>query len=204
MLIGILSDTHLPGRIRSLDELGPQPSRFFAKVDLILHSGDLTSPTVLDWCEKFAPVLCSTGNNDPIKDHRMTNVVTFNRCGWAIGMRHSLERQLRPIEELQRLFPSPVDIMISGHTHQERLEYRDGVVLINTGSITFPQHKEVRLGTVGLLNLERDILRAEIIPLGHSAGNPNPGTSMSIEIIAGNVTITHGPVIVTSTDTLNT
>jgi len=203
MLIGILSDTHLPGRIRSLDELGPQPSRFFAKVDLILHSGDLTSPIVLDWCEKFAPVLCSAGNNDPIKDHRMTDVVTLNESGWSIGMRHSLEGQSRPIADLQRLFPSAVDIMISGHTHQERLEYRDNVVLINTGSITFPQHKEVRLGTVGLLDLERDVLRAEIIPLGHSAGSPNPGTTMAIEINTGEVPKTRGPVIVMGDNPLN-
>ena len=118
-------------------------------------------------------------------------------------MRHSLEDQSRAMEELQHLFPSAVDIMISGHTHQERLEYRDDVVLINTGSITFPQHKEVRLGTVGLLDLKRDLLRADIIPLGHSAGNPNPSTSVSIEISAGSITRTHGPVIVTGADALS-
>ena len=68
MRVGILSDTHLPGAIRTLDDLGPEPARVFSNVDLILHSGDLTSPSVLDWLEQFAPVLCSTGNNDPIPD----------------------------------------------------------------------------------------------------------------------------------------
>ena len=30
MRLGLLSDTHLPGLIRSLDELGPEPANFFA------------------------------------------------------------------------------------------------------------------------------------------------------------------------------
>ena len=64
MRIGLLTDTHLPGIIRTLDELGPLPGEFLSSVDLILHGGDLTSPIVLDWCEQFAPVICSTGNND--------------------------------------------------------------------------------------------------------------------------------------------
>jgi len=65
MKIGLITDTHLPGRIRTLEELGPLPEKFLKSVDLILHGGDLTSPIVLDWCEQYAPVLCSTGNNDP-------------------------------------------------------------------------------------------------------------------------------------------
>ena len=73
MIIGLLTDTHLPNVIRHLDELGPEPTEFFGSVDLILHGGDLTAPYVLDWLEQFAPVLCSTGNNgnnDPIPDSR--------------------------------------------------------------------------------------------------------------------------------------
>jgi len=41
MRIGLLSDTHLPGIIQSLDELGPEPANFFSTVDLIFHGGDL-------------------------------------------------------------------------------------------------------------------------------------------------------------------
>ena len=63
MRIGLLSDTHLPGAIQGLDDLGPEPANFFSTVDLILHGGDLTSPKILDWLEQFAPVICATGNN---------------------------------------------------------------------------------------------------------------------------------------------
>lgn len=187
MRIGIVSDTHLPNLIRCLDELGPEPARFFSSVDLILHSGDLTSPMVLDWLERFAPVVCTTGNNDPIVDARCQELHVMEVHGWRLGMVHSLRRGFRPIAELQQLFPTPVGIMIAGDTHQERLEYRDGVVVLNSGSPTFPQHKDLRLGTVGLLELGPKRLRAEIILLGHTPGKPNPGRPMVLEIQDGQV-----------------
>ena len=195
MRIGLITDTHLPGQIRDLGELGPLPQKFLSSVDLIMHGGDLTSPIVLDWCEQFAPVICSTGNNDPIPDPRMNEVQILETDGWTIGMIHSLEGQFRPIEDLQKLFPKPVNIMISGHTHQERLEYREEVVLINSGSITFPQHKEVRLGTVGILEIESRKLKVDIFPLGETPGSPNPGSRLYLEVEDGIVVASKGDVL---------
>ena len=182
MIIGLLTDTHLPNLIRQLEELGPEPAEFFSSVDLILHGGDLTAPYVLDWLEQFAPVLCSTGNNDPIPDSRCEEVQFMDVEGWRVGMTHSLGGQFRPVSVLSQYFPSPVDVMIAGHTHEERLEYREGVTLVNSGSITFPHHKELRLGTVGLLELTEQRLSAKVFPLGHTEGRPNPGREMSLEL----------------------
>ena len=195
MRIGLITDTHLPGQIRDLGELGTLPQEFLSSVDLIMHGGDLTSPIVLDWCEQFAPVICSTGNNDPIPDPRMKEVQILETDGWTIGMIHSLEGQFRPIEDLQKLFPKPVNIMISGHTHQERLEYREGVILINSGSITFPQHKEVRLGTVGILEIESRKLKVDIFPLGETPGSPNPGSRLYLKVEEGIVVSRKGAVL---------
>ena len=195
MRIGLLTDTHLHGQIRDLGELGTLPQEFLSSVDLIMHGGDLTSPIVLDWCEQFAPVICSTGNNDPIPDPRMKEVQILETDGWTIGMIHSLEGQFRPIEDLQKLFPKPVNIMISGHTHQERLEYREGVILINSGSITFPQHKEVRLGTVGILEIESRKLKVDIFPLGETPGSPNPGSRLYLKVEEGIVVSSKGAVL---------
>jgi len=191
MRIGILSDTHLPNLIRQLDELGPEPAAFFSTVDLILHGGDLTSPMVLDWLEQFAPILCTTGNNDPIVDARCKDVEILDVHGWRIGMVHSFKRGFRPVHELQQLFPTPVDIMIAGDTHYEVLEQRDGIVVLNSGSLTFPHHKDLRLGTVGLLEMTTDSVHAEIIVLGHTPGKPNPGRAMVLDIHNGHVRPRH-------------
>ena len=148
----------------------------------------MTSPMVLDWLEQFAPVLCTTGNNDPIVDSRCRDVQLLDVHGWRIGMVHSLHRGFRPMAELQKLFPAPVDIMVAGDTHQEVLEHREGVVLLNSGSPTFPQHKDLRLGTVGLLELRPNALHAEIVVLGHTPGKPNPGKAMTLDIQGDRVT----------------
>ena len=185
MKIGLLTDTHLPNLIRDLDELGPEPAEFFGSVDLILHGGDLIFTRVLDWLEQFAPVLCATGNNDPYDDSRSKEVQTLEVEGWRIGMVHSLEGEHRPMSELRKLFPCPVDIMVGGHTHQESLHERDGVVLLNSGSITFPRHKELRLGGVGLLELKPGSLHAEVIPIGETTGRPNPCEALSLDVRRG-------------------
>jgi putative phosphoesterase len=185
MRIGILSDTHLPNLIRHLDELGPEIAAFLSTVDMILHSGDLTSPMVLDWLEPFAPVVCTTGNNDPIADSRCQDSAILDVEGWRLGMVHSLRRGFRPVAELQQLFPTPVQIMIAGDTHYEVLEYREGVVVLNSGSPTFPHHKDLRLGTLGLLELAPGKLHAEVVVLGHTPGKPNPGRAMTLDIQDG-------------------
>jgi hypothetical protein len=65
------------------------------------------------------------------------------------------------------------------------LEYREGVVVLNSGSPTFPHHKDLRLGTVGLLELAPERLHAEVVVLGHTPGKPNPGRAMTLDIQEG-------------------
>ena len=182
MKIGLLTDTHLPNMIRDLDELGPEPAEFFSSVDLIMHGGDLIYTRVLDWLEQFAPVICATGNNDPYDDHRSKEVQVIQVEGWRIGMVHDLGSEHRPLCELRKLFPSPVNIMVGGHTHQEALYEREGVVILNSGSITFPRHKELRLGGVGLLELKPGKLHAEIIPIGETPARPNPCEALTLDV----------------------
>ena len=81
--------------------------------------------------------------------------------------------------------------MIAGHTHMEALEYREGVVLVNTGSITFPRHKELRLGGVGLLELAPDHLSARVWPIGETPGKPNPCRDLSLEVRGGVLVRSH-------------
>jgi uncharacterized protein len=184
MRVALISDTHLPSLIRTPDELGPQLAKFLTGVDLILHGGDVVRPLVLDWCEQFAPVVVAQGNNDDFHDRRMAKRQILDLEGWRIGMVHELRPEDRPVPVLleRALGGERVDVLIGGDTHVERLEYREGVVVINSGSPTLPHHKEFRLGTVALLEITPSRLHAEIISLGHSAGAPNPTVPRHIEI----------------------
>lgn len=185
MRIAVISDTHLPSLIRTPDELGPQLAAFLAGADLILHGGDVVRPSVLDWCEQFAPLLVARGNNDVFDDRRMAERQIVDIEGWRIGMVHELRPEERPVSVLvdEALGGERVDILIGGDTHIERLEYRDGVVVLNPGSPTLPHHREFRLGAAALLEITRDRLYAEIVALGHSAEAVNPTVPRHFEII---------------------
>ena len=187
MRIGLIADTHLPSHLRSLDELGPHVSEALAGVDLILHAGDVTAPSVLDWCEQFAPVLIAEGNNDLFRDPRMSKMQLLDVEGWRIGMVHELRPESRPMGQIlaSSLGGERVDILVGGDTHVERLEFRDDVMLVNPGSPILPHHLSTRLGTIGLLEISRTRVTGEIVVLGNSAGKPNPCRRKHLIVEAG-------------------
>lgn len=186
MRIGVLADTHLPSLVRSLDELGPEVAAALRDIDLLLHAGDVTAPSVLDWCQQFADVLVAEGNNDLFVDPRMAERQILDVEGWRIGMVHELRPESRPIAALLQsgLGGEQVDILIGGDTHVERLEFRDDVILLNPGSPILPHHLSTRLGTVAILDVTRERVRADIIVLGDTPGAPNPCQHSHLEVAA--------------------
>ncbi|MEZ4502461.1 MAG: metallophosphoesterase family protein [Dehalococcoidia bacterium] len=189
MRVGLISDTHLPSLMRSLDQLGPQVGEFLQSVDLILHGGDVVTTSILDWCEQYAPLLAARGNHDTFEDPRIERRQILDLEGWRIGMVHDLRPEDRPMEMIiERDFADALpQIVIGGDTHVDRLEYRDGILLVNSGSPNLPHHKETRLGTVALLDLAPGRVHAEVIVLGHTEGAPNPGLARHIEIEDGRI-----------------
>ena len=180
MLIGLISDTHQPSELKNL---WPEVYTAFAGVDLILHGGDIVSPSVLDWLEEIAPTLACRGNNDyGWDDPRMTETVVLELEGLRIAMCHDMEPEDRPVQTLlDRYWNSEkFDILIAGDTHRELIYHRDGVLQMNSGSPTLPHHWSTRLGTVGLLEIAGgSIVEAKILRLGHSVGRSNPGIEFS-------------------------
>lgn len=175
MRVALISDTHLPSLIRSPDELGPELGAFLVGADLILHAGDVVRPYVLDWCEQFAPVIVARGNNDAFEDERMRPVQLLDIEGWRIGMIHELRPEHRPVPELLTAFGGEqLDVIIAGDTHIERIEYREGALVLNSGSPTLPHHREMCLGTVGLLEITDGRIHAEIVALGQPGARPTP------------------------------
>ena len=59
MLIGLISDTHIPDRAK---ELPQNVLDAFNDVDMIIHAGDLTSLDVIEKLEETAPVMAVQGN----------------------------------------------------------------------------------------------------------------------------------------------
>lgn len=184
MRIGVIADTHLPSVVRSLDQLGPQAAAALDGVDLILHAGDVTAPSVLDWCEAIAPVRVARGNNDIFEHHALADRHVFDVFGWRVGLTHQVRPESRAMAELlaDGTDGERVDLLIAGDTHVERLELREGVVFLNPGSPTLPHHKGTRLGTLALVEVGTGWLDARIISLGDSPGLPNPGRTIHLRV----------------------
>ena len=161
MLIGLISDTHIPDRAKILPQ---NVIDAFKDVDLILHAGDLTSPRVIEELERIAPVMAVQGNMDRANGINLPQAKTLEAEGLKIGVIHG---EVYPRADTQQLVylakELDVDILVSGHSHQPKIEKTDGVLLINPGSPIVPRLAD---RTVMLLEINNKEVDVEIIKIG--------------------------------------
>ena len=170
----------MPASVRTLwDEIATA----FEGVDLILHAGDIVLPSVLDQLEAIAPVLAARGNNDPgWEDARVADAQWLDLEGFRIAMVHDMEPEDEPIDVLSRKYlgGERADVMVTGHTHFERLAWRDGTLQVNPGSPVHPHLWSTRLGTVAAPRARAGHVRARIVRLGEHEGLRNPGVPFRV------------------------
>ena len=161
MLIGLISDTHIPDRAK---EIPQKVLEAFSDVDLILHAGDLTSPNVIDELSEIAPVLAVQGNMDRARGIKLPIAKTIEAEGLKIGIAHG---EVYPRGDTQQLVyiakELDVDILVTGHSHQPKIEQTDGVLLLNPGSPVVPRLADRTVMLLGINNKEVDV---EIIKIG--------------------------------------
>lgn len=185
--VGILSDTHVPYRVKTLpqavlDALGG--------VDLILHAGDVDKPGALEPLRRIAPVhavrgnfhvldLSSGGVSLPgaielrLAGHRV--VVTHGYLPGPMGLwfkvrdvalraleRDEKERFNRRIaRRLTALYPR-ADVIVFGHTHRVYVEWLGDTLLVNPGAVC-PTLGE--RPSVAHLTLDNGRPRVVVVPL---------------------------------------
>lgn len=163
MRIGLISDTHIPTAAK---ELWPQIYDAFRGVDLIMHAGDLMVPEVIDWLEEVAPVMAVWGNGDfrgwqrtvPPEDSRLSEAKVLTLDDLRVGLVHDLQLPEAPplrtlAGQMEHYFRGPVDVIVRGSTHAAEITTLNGVLIVNPGSPTFPNHQNTRLGTIGFLDI---------------------------------------------------
>ena len=80
MRIGVVTDTHVGEHLPVLPQ---EVGTALAGVDLIIHAGDLTDPSVLDALHRVAPVVAVRGNHDHDAGHRDLPEHLLVRAGGA-------------------------------------------------------------------------------------------------------------------------
>ena len=161
MLIGLISDTHIPDRAKEIPE---KVFEAFSEVDLIMHAGDLTSPNVIDDLEQIAPVMAIQGNMDRARGIDLPTAKVIEAEGLKIGIVHG---EVYPRADTQQLVylakELDVNILVSGHSHQPKIEQTDGVLLLNPGSPIVPRLAD---RTVMILEINDREVDVEIIKIG--------------------------------------
>jgi putative phosphoesterase len=164
MLIGLISDTHIPDHAKKLPE---QLKEAFRGVEMILHCGDIYAISVLDELERIAPVLAAKGDDETSNtssDKRVKPKHIINIEDVTIWLMHEKPKSMpRVSKEIPWMDPPP-DAIIYGHTHEPAIKEFEGILHVNPGSPTFPKYN-LRLGTVGLLNIQSGKIEAKIIQL---------------------------------------
>lgn len=161
MLIGVVSDTHIPASARRIPD---EALRAFEGADMILHCGDLTSWDVVEALEQIAPVTAVRGNTDgPDVASRLEKEIVIPVGRFRIGVTHGKGKPGDlPMRVFQQFCGVNVDAIIFGHSHQPMSSWVNGVLMFNPGSPTQARPSFSR--SVGVLRVEEDI-RADIVPM---------------------------------------
>jgi hypothetical protein len=157
MRLGLIADTH--GKLR------PAVHEVFARVDRILHAGDIGGSEILDELELLAPVTAVYGNVDRgLVRRRLPQVAELELDGFRFVVTHGDQFGSPGPERLRAAFPQ-ADVIVFGHTHQALIrDLPDFTVIVNPGAAG-PQRFD--LGpSVAIMETEPGIPpRARIVPL---------------------------------------
>jgi uncharacterized protein len=147
--IGAISDTH--GLLR------PQALAALAGCDPIIHAGDVGGPDVLARLGALAPVHAVRGNVDHgAWSAKLPVTQRIEIDGFRIYVLHILA-------ELDPQAADNVDAVIYGHSHQPKIETKNGTLFFNPGSAG-PRRFSLPI-TVGRMTAEHGKFRAEIVEL---------------------------------------
>lgn len=148
--VGLVSDTH--GLLR------PEVFPLLEGVDHIIHGGDVGGEEILEGLRRIAPVTAVRGNTDGGHFGRSLPATAAVELGG-----HTLY-VLHILDELD-LDPAAADVsaVIYGHTHQPKVEDREGVLYVNPGSCG-PRRFTLPV-TVARMTAGPDGLEVRLIPL---------------------------------------
>ncbi|MEM9120583.1 MAG: metallophosphoesterase family protein [Cyanobacteria bacterium P01_F01_bin.56] len=148
--IGVISDTH--GLLR------PEAVASLQGSDLIIHVGDIGRLEVIEQLREIAPVKAVRGNIDQAAwadEFPDTEVVEADDT--LIYVLHNLKAlDLDPKA-------AGFQVVVSGHSHQPKIEEKDGTLYLNPGSAG-PRRFKLPIA-VGRLTITDGRIHSEILPL---------------------------------------
>ena len=121
LTVGVISDTH--GLVR------PEALAAIRSADHLIQAGDIGSPEVLEALRALEPLTVVRGNNDRgVWARAIPGTDAIELAGVRVYVLHDLKAMaVDPAAAGYR-------VVVSGHSHQPRVEERGGVLFVNPGS----------------------------------------------------------------------
>jgi len=161
MRIGVVGDTH--DRLANVEKIVGLFRE--ARVERVVHTGDITQPAVL---ERFAaldvPLIGVFGNNDLAQRPHLEAQATHYGMDLVEPPR-LLEwagRQILVVhdpEEAPDTLPGGIDLVLHGHTHRHRHERHGETLIFNPGECAGFMTGQNAVGLVDLVSLSARRLR---------------------------------------------
>ena len=124
-------------------------------IDALIHLGDLEGGEDFISTHVKCPVYLVSGNNDFFCSLPREREITLGKYKVLITHGHyyyiSMGTEMLKEEARARNF----DIAMFGHTHRPYLEEREGITLLNPGSLSYPR-QEGRMPSYMIMDLEED------------------------------------------------
>ncbi|MDQ4045215.1 MAG: metallophosphoesterase [Chloroflexota bacterium] len=161
LTIGVISDTHIYPRGRRVIPAGVVRLFRRARIDLLVHLGDVNTRHVLEELRELAPLIAVPGNNDDPELHFILPEVTHFAVGSrAFGVLHGHGGRTARDEAVRR-FVGKADCVLFGHSHKPLIEQIDDTILFNPGSPTDRRWNE-HFG-IGIIRVEAGHIRPELM-----------------------------------------
>ena len=170
LLIGLLSDTHIPDRTTEFPEdvINDFKER---KVDFVFHLGDFTSSEAYQrLIDEFGTdkVIAVRGNMDFDQElkNKIPERLEFEIFSHKVLLIHGMGGPNMIIRRLIKkldLINSDYDLVIFGHTHRPENEIKEGILFFNPGTTTPIDNKFTVVSSYGYLKIFRDKIEPEII-----------------------------------------
>ena len=152
--IGVISDTH--------NFLDPKVAKLFAKVDHILHGGDVGMPWLILELQLIAPVTAVVGNTDEAALRlRETEVVELKKRKFLVH--HIVNPQSLGDAIKARIADERPNVVVFGHTHKPFCETIGGTLFFNPGYAGKPRFGMER--SVAILHCDSKKVRPEFLAL---------------------------------------
>jgi len=157
--IGVISDTHIPGRA---DTLPDKITQVFMSVDIIIHCGDIVSNEVLFELGVIAPIYAVRGNMDSSEIMEPAKRILEINGKYVLCISHGSGPKNGLKERVLKQFSSLNPYMILyGHSHIADYSEHNGIYLFNPGSATNGADKN----TAGILRVTSMGIKPEIIEI---------------------------------------